>query len=112
VDFDRAEGARIVCLEQTFTVTVNASQTALHTGRINGQGWSAQILDTHIEVIVGGYRTLLEPYGVENVDENVDRHSGTAPMPGIVVSIPVQVGDAVTAGTSLVVVEAMKMENH
>ena len=34
------------------------------------------------------------------------------PMPGVVVRIPVAVGDAVTAGQVLVVVEAMKMENE
>jgi 3-methylcrotonyl-CoA carboxylase alpha subunit len=34
-----------------------------------------------------------------------------APMPGQVVAIPVQVGDAVDAGAPLVVVEAMKMEH-
>ena len=33
------------------------------------------------------------------------------PMPGQVVAIPVQVGDAVDAGAALVVVEAMKMEH-
>ena len=35
-----------------------------------------------------------------------------APMPALVSSIPVQVGDAVTAGQTLVVLEAMKMENE
>jgi biotin carboxyl carrier protein len=35
-----------------------------------------------------------------------------APMPGLVVRIPVQEGEEVAAGTGLVVVEAMKMENE
>ena len=35
-----------------------------------------------------------------------------APMPGLVVRVEVGVGDRVTAGTGLVVVEAMKMENE
>jgi propionyl-CoA carboxylase alpha chain len=35
----------------------------------------------------------------------------TAPMPGLVVSINVEVGEAVSAGQALAVVEAMKMEN-
>jgi biotin carboxyl carrier protein len=35
-----------------------------------------------------------------------------APMPGVVVSVPVKVGDAVEAGQPVVVVEAMKMQNE
>lgn len=35
-----------------------------------------------------------------------------APMPGLVVRVAVAVGDEVTAGQALVVVEAMKMENE
>ena len=35
-----------------------------------------------------------------------------APMPGMVVRIDVEVGDTVTAGQGVVIVEAMKMENE
>jgi acetyl/propionyl-CoA carboxylase alpha subunit len=35
-----------------------------------------------------------------------------APMPGMIVRIAVQVGDVVQAGQSLIVMEAMKMENE
>jgi biotin carboxyl carrier protein len=35
-----------------------------------------------------------------------------APMPALVSSVPVQVGEAVTAGQALIVLEAMKMENE
>jgi pyruvate carboxylase subunit B len=35
-----------------------------------------------------------------------------APMPGLIVRVHVQVGDAVQAGQALVVMEAMKMENE
>ncbi|MEP6991173.1 MAG: biotin/lipoyl-containing protein [bacterium] len=35
-----------------------------------------------------------------------------APMPGMIVRVGVQVGDAVQPGQSLVVMEAMKMENE
>jgi biotin carboxyl carrier protein len=36
----------------------------------------------------------------------------SAPMPGLVVAIRVKAGDAVEAGQSVVVVEAMKMQNE
>lgn len=38
--------------------------------------------------------------------------SVTAPMPGLILKINVKVGDAVTAGQTLMVMEAMKMENN
>lgn len=65
-------------------------------------------------------------YEVEVVDERLARarrsaagaraHRApqvlTAPMPGLVVRVPVVPGQDVEAGTSLVVLEAMKMENE
>jgi pyruvate carboxylase subunit B len=36
----------------------------------------------------------------------------TAPMPGLIVRVQVQVGDSVETGDALVVMEAMKMENE
>jgi biotin carboxyl carrier protein len=35
-----------------------------------------------------------------------------APMPGLAVGIPVAVGDSVTKGTTLVILESMKMQNE
>ncbi|MEM7111153.1 MAG: acetyl-CoA carboxylase biotin carboxyl carrier protein subunit [Chloroflexota bacterium] len=36
----------------------------------------------------------------------------TAPMPGLIVTIPVNQGDAVSKGDSVVILESMKMENE
>ena len=38
--------------------------------------------------------------------------SVSSPMPGLVVKIPVEVGEHVTAGQTLAIVEAMKMQNE
>jgi biotin carboxyl carrier protein len=35
-----------------------------------------------------------------------------APMPGLVINIPVEVGQEVTKGDNLVILESMKMENE
>ena len=65
-------------------------------------------------------------YEVEVIDERLERARRTAagarshpapqvlkaPMPGLVVRIPVVPGQTVETGTSLVVLEAMKMENE
>lgn len=42
--------------------------------------------------------------------ENAD--SVCSPMPGLVVKVPVKVGERVTAGQTLAIVEAMKMQNE
>jgi biotin carboxyl carrier protein len=39
-------------------------------------------------------------------------NSVSSPMPGLIVKIPVALGDHVTAGTTLAIVEAMKMQNE
>ena len=39
-------------------------------------------------------------------------NSVASPMPGLLAKIPVAIGDKVTAGTTLAIVEAMKMQNE
>ena len=76
------------------------------------------------EVIVGGWRVEVdvEPASRAALRERARRgreeigHSGPtevhAIIPGVVVSVSVTPGDAVTAGQQLLVVEAMKMQNE
>jgi len=47
-----------------------------------------------------------------NAAESEGRQKVNAPMPGKIIRILVSVGDSVTAGQGLVVVEAMKMQNE
>jgi biotin carboxyl carrier protein len=52
---------------------------------------------------------------LQSTRKSVDAAAGetvTAPMPGLVVAVKVRPGDAVVAGQSVVVVEAMKMQNE
>jgi len=76
------------------------------------------------EVVVGGWRVVLEiePAARAALRERARRgreevgNSGPAEVraiiPGVVVSVSVAAGDAVTAGQQLLVVEAMKMQNE
>ena len=54
---------------------------------------------------------LLERFGLDAEDAGADREV-TAPMPGLVLRVLVEPGQAVEAGQGVVVLEAMKMENE
>lgn len=55
---------------------------------------------------------LLSPAKESSSGIIVEEGAVTAPMPGIVVSLKVNVGDSVKAGDGLCILEAMKMENE
>lgn len=44
--------------------------------------------------------------------ESTGKHAVTAPLPGTIIKLNVAVGDVVTEGQNLLVMEAMKMENQ
>jgi len=85
---------------------------------LDGRSRTARVArrDGGLIVWVGGRRFDL---GLAGADDAVgsERHRGggsgviKAPMPGTVVKVLVKEGDAVSVGQSLVIVEAMKMEN-
>jgi pyruvate carboxylase subunit B len=68
-----------------------------------GESWDVEVLDErarHIRQLTGS--------GRGKTSENVLK----APMPGLVVRVEVQPGQAVVEGQGVVVLEAMKMENE
>jgi pyruvate carboxylase subunit B len=54
---------------------------------------------------------LLERFGLKEAGAGAER-TIQAPMPGLVLEVNVEEGDAVEAGDALLVLEAMKMENE
>ncbi len=60
--------------------------------------------------IDGPLQQLVKQLGFATTAASADTDI-TAPMPGLILSIAVAAGDAIEAGTPLVVLEAMKMEN-
>jgi pyruvate carboxylase subunit B len=54
---------------------------------------------------------LLESMGFATAEDEAEREI-RAPMPGLVLNILVEVGQSISAGDGLVVLEAMKMENE
>ncbi|MGR3425577.1 MAG: acetyl/propionyl/methylcrotonyl-CoA carboxylase subunit alpha [Pseudooceanicola nanhaiensis] len=79
------------------------------TGHAGGVDFAAMITDTRVELLLGGYRHVLDvmPGAVEMAVAGGEIRSE---MPGLVVAVPVRQGERVSAGTTLAVVEAMKME--
>ena len=79
---------------------------------LEGTGrWALGLAGERVEVAVEDERA----HGMEAVtgkDQRTGDGTVRAPMPGLVVRIEVAEGQQVDAGTGLVVVEAMKMENE
>jgi biotin carboxyl carrier protein len=69
---------------------------------VDGVKWKGQIADDRM--------LLLERMGMSS-DEGALDSELIAPMPGKVLSLEVQAGDEVKEGDSLLILEAMKMEN-
>ena len=70
--------------------------------RVNGQAYDLHASDQ--------YDLLLEQLGMDIHAEEVISNI-QAPMPGLVLSVDVAVGDAIEKGQAVLVLEAMKMEN-
>jgi biotin carboxyl carrier protein len=70
---------------------------------INGHRHTVQLKDR--------FDQLLERMGMANA-ANAKVGDLKAPMPGLIVGISVQPGDTVAKGDSLLILEAMKMENN
>jgi len=77
-----------------------ASKTAIV--KVNGKPYSLTIKDQ--------FDQLLQQLGMDNLTANKIQQV-KAPMPGLVLNILVNEGDEIKKGDSLLVLEAMKMEN-
>ncbi len=116
-------------------VTVNGAEHVAHVSDVEGTPVRMLTIGDEVHRVVarrgatrGRYTLWLDGfrYEVEALDERTRairelsaasrEASGPAPliapMPGMIVRVGVQVGDAVQPGQSLVVMEAMKMENE
>lgn len=75
-------------------------------------GYRAQLHGVTYDVVVEDERTRLLAGAKSALGAQAGEAVIKSPMPGIVIDIPVKVGDAVEAGQTLVVVESMKMHNE
>lgn len=77
-------------------------ETKQFTFKINGHNYTVTLKDK--------FDLLLEKMGMHNAASS-KVNNVKAPMPGLIIDLKVKVGDAVKPGDSLLILEAMKMEN-
>lgn len=85
--------------------------------KINLNGKSYEVEVEELEIGAPAPSKNVEERVTDKVESNIPKSSGnveeiTAPMPGNIVEVKVNVGDKVKAGDTLVVLEAMKLENE
>ncbi|MGB1036247.1 MAG: biotin/lipoyl-containing protein, partial [Candidatus Puniceispirillales bacterium] len=91
-------------------------------GAINGKAMAMQIWHhaARVEIMLGAHKLAVHilPHRISHLQAlMLDNTTGsgaveiTAPMPGLMSRIMVSVGDQITAGDDVAVIEAMKMEN-
>lgn len=77
----------------------------------NGKVQTLQINNLNLDLeILNPLDQQVESMGLSNIDENKSK-SIHAPMPGLIIDIMCNEGDEIHEGTSLLILEAMKMEN-
>lgn len=117
------DGLHVRLDDREFQVDFLQVDPGLYSLLIGGRSYEVDLLEVEdaLMVLVNG-----QPFRVEIQEERERRlraaagksvvragkRAVTAPMPGKVVRLLVQPGDAVRAGDGIVVMEAMKMENE
>ncbi len=102
--FGDTEYRSLMIGNESFTVesgAVDASEGRYYA-RVLGRHYDVDVLDELMRAV----------RDAEAVDAAAAGATLRSPMPGVIVDVKVQVGDVVTVGTPLVVMEAMKMQNE
>ncbi|HVF38362.1 MAG TPA: biotin/lipoyl-containing protein [Gemmatimonadaceae bacterium] len=84
-------------------VTRRGASRGMYTLWVDGYRFEAEALDERTRAIRDITAATAKPTGPAPV---------VAPMPGLIVRVNVAVGDSVSAGQGVIVMEAMKMENE
>lgn len=114
--------------EELFEVEINGKKKIVSISRITpahlsilikGQSFNVEVerFETCVQVCVRGEVYCFNVTDEREVTSSTVEHEGgkktiSAPMPGLIVDIMVNEGDQVEAGQTLLVLEAMKMQNE
>lgn len=123
VDVAVADGRyRLTIGDEVWEVDARLTTQGIFSLLIGGVSYAADVVDRdggcHVDVRGEAYEVLVE----EHTRWTIRTRGGaagaaggqtlTAPLPGKITHVAVRPGDRVTAGDTLVVIEAMKMENE
>jgi biotin carboxyl carrier protein len=119
---EAAGGLRVTIGEEVWEVDARLPAPGTCSLLVGGISYVADVKEEAgcflVDVEGESYRIRLEEEARHLVRTRGGREAGrggqvlVAPMPGKIVSVEVQAGQAVTAGDGLLVMEAMKMENE
>ena len=103
---------RIRSEEREVIVKASTDADGLWRGTVDGLHWIGALDASNIDLQIEGSHVALQRYGARSPSMATGAGIAAAPMPGVVVAIPVAIGDRVAAGDTLAIVEAMKTENR
>ena len=101
-----------------YNVTVNDVEDNIATVEVNGTSYKVELdkpIKTTIKPVLSPAAAPTTPSGAPVVTRPAATAKSNAvksPLPGVILDIKVNVGDAVKKGQTIVVLEAMKMENN
>ncbi len=117
------DGRLLVDSEERHTDFLSLDDKALYSLLIDNESYEGLVTESE-----GLYNVLMwgALYNVRVMDEREQRLAKSsaefvptggeiiirAPMPGLIIDVPVSIGQAVEAGQTLVILESMKMENE
>lgn len=82
---------------------------------VNGTPYNVELEQEAVKTVKVAKTTAPQKTGASPLSKPVvastGAHAVKSPLPGVILSIPVKVGDTVKASDTVIVLEAMKMEN-
>ncbi|MFQ5922824.1 MAG: acetyl-CoA carboxylase biotin carboxyl carrier protein subunit [Anaerolineales bacterium] len=123
-EIDINEQGEIIADGQRLSVDFQSvTDQPVYSMLLNGESFEASVStrEMAVEVLLRGrlflvnvederQRRLRETTGIDL--EQKGEFTLTAPMPGMVIAIPVEVGQSVEKGDNLIILESMKMQNE